>query len=138
MKLKTLALALSVSLFVYNCSSDSKEELEENATEQETNNDTDDTTEDNDTTTNDDTTARVTYNNTVRDIMANNCTRCHGSPTTNGAPFPLLNFDQVSSRSARIISRMNNQAAPMPPRGLVSASIRAQMDQWRADGLLEN
>ena len=128
MKLKTLALALSVSLFVYNCSSDSKEELDD--MEQGTDNTND--------TNSDDTAAKVTYNNTVRDIMANNCTRCHGSPTTNGAPFPLLNFDQVSSRSARIISRMNNQAAPMPPRGLVSTSIRAQMDQWRADGLLEN
>lgn len=137
MKLKTLALALSVSLFVYNCSSDSKDDLEENATEQESNNDTDETTEDNNNT-NDDAAAKVTYNNTVRDIMANNCTRCHGSPLTNGAPFPLLNFDQVSSRSASIISRMNNQAAPMPPRGLVSTSIRAQMDQWRTDGLLEN
>lgn len=131
MKIKPILFALTVSLFAYNCSSDSSEDLEDN---NDTTEEVTDTTED----TNDAPTARVTYNNTVRSIMSNNCTRCHGSPLTNGAPFPLLTFDQVSGRAGRVISRMNSMAAPMPPRGLVNTSIRAQMDQWQTDGLLEN
>ena len=102
MKIKPILFALTISLFAYNCSSDSNEDLEDN----------------------NDSTEEVT--GTTED------------PLTNGAPFPLLTFDQVSGRAGRVISRMNSMAAPMPPSGLVNTSIRAQMDQWRTDGLLEN
>lgn len=80
----------------------------------------------------------VTYNGEIRAIMVANCTRCHGQPLTNGAPFPLVNFSQVSSRIGRIIARTNNTSNPMPPNGLIQLSDRQLIQMWEDDGLLEN
>ena len=79
----------------------------------------------------------ITFEANVRAIMQDNCNMCHTSPTAFGAPFPLLTFDDVSSRADRIITRMNSEENPMPPSGRVSLEIRNTIEQWRENGLLE-
>ncbi len=119
---KALFYILAFSLFSLSCANDSQEDFQE-IIEIDVDEDM--------------TPVPVTYNNQVSAIMMDNCTRCHGIPLTNGAPFPLLTFDQVNNRRDRIISRMNNAANPMPPTGLLSNSVRAQVQQWIDMGALE-
>lgn len=112
MKSKNLTYALLLSIFLFNCSSD--------------NNDDDliPTT--------------ITYDGTIKSIINTNCTQCHGSTPSNGAPFSLTTYGQVSGRIDRIIDRTNNTANPMPPSGLMASENRALIQQWKDDGLLEN
>ncbi|OEK07711.1 hypothetical protein A8C32_16795 [Flavivirga aquatica] len=80
----------------------------------------------------------ITYDANIKSIMSNSCTGCHGDPLTNGAPFPLLTFNQVKDRIDRSIARINDATSPMPPRGQISSDLRSQMQKWKDDGLLEN
>ena len=54
--------------------------------------------------------AAVTYNNTIAGIMNSSCLACHSSPPRNGAPFPLVNFAQVSGRAPGILTAISRQS----------------------------
>ncbi len=137
MKIKYLVYTLTLIMALYSCSNESQEELraqaladldlptgeeEEGEPGEENGNETN----------------LITYDGEIRDIMLNNCNRCHTIPLAFGAPFPLLTFNDVSSRANRIIARMNDGSNPMPPSGLLPLNIRVVVEQWREDGLLEN
>jgi hypothetical protein len=81
----------------------------------------------------------VSYTADVKTIIDSNCISCHA--TGGQASFlPLVNYSQVktAAETGSLISRMNNQAAPMPQGGLLSLQVRAVIDKWKADGFLEN
>jgi len=83
----------------------------------------------------------ITYDDDIASIMANSCVSCHSSPPTNGAPFALVNYTQVSQRAGSILNRMSLQsgaAGAMPPSGRLPQSTIDLIDQWIEDGLLEN
>jgi hypothetical protein len=80
----------------------------------------------------------ITYDGTVKAIIDNNCTQCHGSPTSNGAPISFITYTQVKNGVDNIISRMNNTTNPMPQSGLLPLATRNLIQQWKDDGLLEN
>ncbi len=130
MKYKNLVCALLMSTILFNCSDDSTDDLQGEMPNEEV---TPETGIEPGTETN-----LITYNGEVRDIINNNCTQCHGSTPTNGAPFSLSTFEQVSSRIGRVIARINNEANPMPIRGLMPTELRNQIKKWQDDGLLEN
>ncbi len=119
MKTKHLTYLLGISLFLYNCSSSSPNDL----IDQEP--DPDPSTE-------------ITYDDDIKSILNNRCTGCHGNPTQNGAPFSLTTFNSAKNRIDDIISRINNASNPMPPSGLMSQEVRDEIQQWKDDGLLEN
>lgn len=129
MKIKNIIYTLAILGILFNCSSNSNDDIIEEQQEEEI----EMTPEIEEETTN-----KLTYNANIKSIIDGACIRCHGTPLTNGAPFPLVNFDQVSSRAARIIARVNSSSNPMPPTGRIEASLRLQIEQWRTDGLLEN
>jgi len=81
---------------------------------------------------------KVTYNNTVKNIMSVYCMQCHGSVPANGASTSYVNYNQVSGNVNGIIARINNTSSPMPPSGLINLELRNQIQQWKDDGLLEN
>ncbi|MGX7666846.1 c-type cytochrome [Flavobacterium pedocola] len=64
---------------------------------------------------------QITYNNTVKAIINNNCIMCHNQPPVNGAPMPLINYDFVKAAiiSRGLIDRISRpQGAPgMMPNG---------------------
>ena len=70
--------------------------------------------------------------------MSGNCTSCHGSPTSNGAPTSYTTYNQVRNDVDKIISRINNASNPMPQNGLMPLATRQLIQQWKDDGLLEN
>jgi cytochrome c peroxidase len=80
----------------------------------------------------------VTYDGSIKAIITSNCTSCHGSPTTNGAPVSFTTFTQVRNNVDIIITRINSAANPMPASGLLPIAPRDLIQKWKDDGLLEN
>ncbi|MEC3908368.1 hypothetical protein VOI54_15160 [Tamlana sp. 2201CG12-4] len=119
MKTKHLFYLIGISIFLFSCSSSSPDDV---------------TPPDPDP----DPTDKVTYDDDISSIMSNNCTRCHGNPPSQGAPFSLTTFTGVSSRVDRIIARVNSSSNPMPPDGQIELELRQKIEQWKDDGLLEN
>lgn len=83
----------------------------------------------------------VNYNDNISAIIQNACISCHSSPPVNGAPFALVNFDQVDQRASIILNRMSRQSgAPgaMPPSGRLPQATIDLVEQWIENGQLEN
>lgn len=118
MKFNRILYPLVACIFLFNCSSDSDDAPKDDDMENMTD--------------------IITYDDTIKSIMSNNCTQCHGNTPTNGAPFSLTTYSAVSGRIDRIIARMNNESNPMPPAGVVDIDTRGTMQQWKDEGLLEN
>ncbi|HLT33333.1 MAG TPA: hypothetical protein VKZ98_06045 [Aquaticitalea sp.] len=84
----------------------------------------------------------VTYIQDVQPIINNNCIVCHTNPPENGAPMPLLTYDNVKDavENRGLINRISSQdlsflmpfGGPRLPQNLIDTII-----QWEADGLLE-
>ena len=118
MKFKHLIFVTITSLFIMNCSSSSGDDLSE-------------TPDPNPST-------KITYDANIKSIISGNCTSCHGSPTSNGAPTSYTTYTQVKNAVNLIISRINNASNPMPQAGLMPQANRDLIQQWKDDGLLEN
>lgn len=85
----------------------------------------------------------ISYNGTVKAIIDSNCLACHSNPTTNGAPFPLVTYDQVLVRAQngqllRSISRQTGEAVAMPPSGRLPQNTINTIEQWINQGAPEN
>lgn len=85
----------------------------------------------------------VTYQN-VQSIFADNCTNCHSNPPQNGAPIPLVTYQNIKDAVQNKglidrISRIQGEGGMMPAGGtrLPQATINLIV-QWNEDGLLEN
>jgi len=81
-----------------------------------------------------------TYNADVKPIFNSSCISCHDNPTANGAPssFNTYALFRNGAENGAILDRMNNNVNPMPPGGNLPASTIAIIEQWAADGYLEN
>lgn len=85
----------------------------------------------------------VTYQD-VRFVFENICTQCHSNPTQNGAPMPLVTYENV--RDAVLnrplldrISREEGASGAMPLGGpRLPQNTIDLIFQWNEDGLLEN
>ncbi|MDT0558161.1 hypothetical protein RM697_05865 [Ichthyenterobacterium sp. W332] len=85
----------------------------------------------------------VTYNNTVKAIIDNNCILCHSNPPVNGAPMSLTTFDDVkiAVEMRGLIERISSEdlaflmpfGGPRLPQNLIDAVI-----EWQENGLLED
>jgi len=77
---------------------------------------------------------QITYSNTISAIMTTNCTSCHGSPTTNGAPMSLNTYtdvkDAVENRS--LISAVESDF--MPPSGNLTSTQIQNIKTWQSNG----
>ena len=85
----------------------------------------------------------VTYQE-VKSTFNNICTACHSNPTQNGAPMPLVDYQNVKEAILNRglldrISRNEGEDGLMPFGGprLPQQTID-KIFQWNADGLLEN
>ncbi|MEP1489658.1 MAG: hypothetical protein ABJL44_02585 [Algibacter sp.] len=117
MNFKNLFSLLLITTLLFNCSSSSDDDEE--------------------TMQNPDPTG-LTYDDDIKSIITGNCTQCHGSPTTQGAPTSFTTYNQVKASVDLIISRINSTSNPMPPSGQIASGLRSTIEQWKTDGLLEN
>ena len=84
----------------------------------------------------------VTYNGQVKSIIDNNCIHCHANPPQNGAPMPLLTYENVKEavENRGLLNRISSMdlnflmpfGGPRLPQNLIDT-----IHQWEADGLLE-
>lgn len=84
----------------------------------------------------------VTYVDDVKPIIDNNCIICHSNPPQNGAPMPLLTFENVREavQNRNLIGRISSDdpvflmpfGGPRLPQNLIDIVI-----QWNEDGLIE-
>ena len=85
----------------------------------------------------------VTYQD-VKGTFDANCNVCHSNPTQNGAPMPLVNYQNVKQAVLDRdlldrISRQEGENGLMPFGGpRLPQSTIDLIFQWNADGLLEN
>lgn len=83
----------------------------------------------------------INYTDNILTVMQSSCVSCHSSPPTNGAPFSLVNFNQVEQRANSIlnsISKQNGTPGAMPPSGRLPQSTINLFEEWINDGKLEN
>ena len=87
--------------------------------------------------------AQVTYNNTIKSIIDNNCIPCHATIPVNGAPMSLTTYEFVKNavQTRGLLDRISRaQGSPgMMPNGgtrLPQAKID-QIFQWAQNGLPE-
>lgn len=64
------------------------------------------------------------------------CVGCHRAGNTAGS-FNISTYATAAAMKATIQARMNNQANPMPPGGLLGADKRALVDRWINGGALQ-
>lgn len=85
----------------------------------------------------------VTYNQNVRAIINNNCVACHSAVPKNGAPMPLVTYDQVKDAllNRGLVSRIsleNGNSSLMPQGGpRLAQSTIDLIVKWQNEGLLE-
>jgi mono/diheme cytochrome c family protein len=81
----------------------------------------------------------------VSAILQSNCTICHGTPLSGGAPFALTSYADLAAMSKqdpgqtvaqRVLARITDTTAPMPPfpAAPLSASDIATIQSWVSSG----
>ncbi|WP_296383884.1 hypothetical protein [Winogradskyella sp.] len=85
----------------------------------------------------------VNYQDNIKSIIDNNCIFCHNNPPVNGAPMPLITYDNVKDaiENRGLISRISSTdvgfgmpfGGPRLPQNLIDLVI-----QWETEGLTEN
>lgn len=81
----------------------------------------------------------------VSTVLAKNCQSCHGSPTTYGAPMPLMTYADLTAPAKSdatkkvyelVETRIHDDAQPMPqpPNARLDATSTATLDSWIAAG----
>jgi uncharacterized membrane protein len=85
----------------------------------------------------------ITYNNTVKAIITNNCIMCHAATPVNGAPMSLTTYADVKNAVLNRgllnrISRAQGTPGMMPNGGtrLPQATID-KIDSWAGNGFPE-
>ena len=127
MKTNKLITLLLIAFSICGCSYDSESDLIDTPDEQEQQQE-------------EDPNILITYDDDIRPIMQGSCVSCHGNPPTNGAPFSLVNFSQVSQRANLILSAMDRQSGSpgaMPPSGRLPQATINLVRQWIEDGTPE-
>ncbi len=81
----------------------------------------------------------LSYAADIRPIFTANCSSCHGDPPTQSAPMSLISLalikDAVENRG--LLGRINNNADPMPPNGLMPLATRQRIEEWVNQGYPE-
>ena len=83
----------------------------------------------------------VTYTNSVKSIIDNNCVSCHGNTSPNGG-LSLTNYNQVKNAMLNNglvdrISRLSGDPQLMPTSGRMPQQTIDLVAKWNTDGLLE-
>lgn len=84
----------------------------------------------------------ITYETDIKPIISNNCIACHSKPPKNGAPMPLITYNEVKDavENRGLIDRISSTDANflMPFGGQrLPTNIIKNVEQWKADGFPE-
>ncbi len=81
----------------------------------------------------------LSYQSDIQPIFSSNCTSCHGDPPTQNAPMSMVTLEQIQEavENRGLLDRINNNANPMPPTGLLPLSTRELIEEWVEQGYPE-
>lgn len=81
----------------------------------------------------------LSYAADIRPIFTSNCTSCHGDPPTQSAPMSLISLEAIKNavETRGLLGRINNNADPMPPTGLLPLTTRQRIEEWVNQGYPE-
>jgi len=119
-KLKLVLPLMSFAMLQVGCTNDSTSDLIENSPEGE-----------------------ITYTNTVKSIIDNNCLGCHTLPPQNGAPMSLNTYDDVKNAVLNRgllnrISRAQGETGMMPNGGTrLPQTTIDRIYEWANNGFPE-
>ena len=116
--------SLVIILLFLNCSYESESDLYEDSTNELPVNTT------------------VTYTEHIKPIIDSNCTGCHSTPPTNGAPMSLTTYQSVKNavQNDGLIQIISSQdpGSMMPPGGPRLPQNKIDLIiQWQTDGLIQ-
>ena len=86
-------------------------------------------------------TTGIRYSVEVRQIMQDNCDRCHLSSAGNYSGIPFESYDQlkVVALNGKLVDRINDASSPMPEDvGLMSLCNRQKIEAWVKAGAPNN
>jgi hypothetical protein len=86
-------------------------------------------------------TVNMRYNVEIKEIMQENCYRCHlsSSSTYSGIPFETHSQLKEVADNGKLVDRINNAGAPMPQdEGLMSVCNRDKIEAWVNAGAPNN
>lgn len=86
-------------------------------------------------------TTGIRYSVEVRQIMQNNCDRCHLSTAANYSSIPFESYEEVRAvaLSGKLVERINDASSPMPEDvGLMSLCNRQKIEAWVKAGAPNN
>jgi mono/diheme cytochrome c family protein len=77
----------------------------------------------------------ITYTNTISAIVNGNCTGCHGSTPTNGAPMSLTTYNNVKDAvvSRGLINQIETGNMPKNATDLTATQIQ-NFKTWQTNG----
>jgi len=79
-----------------------------------------------------------TYNDDIKAIVDGNCTVCHAAgASASWYPFETYAEVKAAAEAGDLYGRMTDSSAPMPPSGLLPASVTQSIQDWINDSLLE-
>ena len=84
----------------------------------------------------------ITYQQNVKSIIDNNCISCHAATPRNGAPMPLITYDQVKNaiQNRGLLNRIslnNGNSLLMPQSGRLPQATIDIVAKWQNDGFLQ-
>lgn len=126
MKTQQIIRALLICLFCFNCSYDSENDFIDIPTSGGNSNNPN---------------SSVNFQDDIQPIMQSSCIGCHNNPPVNGAPFGLVNYNQVSQRATSVFNSMNRQSGTpgaMPPSGRLPQSTINLIQEWIDNGKPED
>jgi len=76
----------------------------------------------------------------IKQIMEDNCNRCHLESEPNYSGVPFETYDQVKevADNGKLVDRINDQNAPMPQEGLMALCDRQKIAAWVNAGAPNN
>jgi hypothetical protein len=81
----------------------------------------------------------------VQQVLAGQCTSCHGAKPIGGAPMPLVTYEDFHKMAVTaptlkvhqvVKTRLHDTVRPMPPIGTMPAPAMATLDTWLGAGAL--
>lgn len=85
-------------------------------------------------------TTNVRYSVEIKQILQNNCYKCHKPGGSNYSDIPFETYNQVKAiaDNGKLVARTNDANAPMPQEGLMSLCNRLKIEAWVKAGAPNN
>lgn len=85
-------------------------------------------------------TVAMKYSVQIKEILQNNCYRCHVETEPSYSGYSLATYNEVKeyANNGKLVSRTNDVSSPMPQEGLMENCLRLKIKAWVDAGAPNN